>query len=47
MVNQLQLSKLAKEKVQQAAQVHGQQFGQTMHKIDGTILQQLQHMLAV
>ena len=46
MVNQLQLSTFAKDKVQQAAQVHGQKFGETMQRIDSTISQQLQRMLA-
>ncbi len=45
-VNQLKLSNFAKEKMQQAIQMHGQRFEQAMQKIDGTISQQLLRMLA-
>jgi len=45
-VNQLKLSSFAKEKMQQAIQMHGQRFEQAMQRIDGTISQQLQRMLA-
>ncbi len=46
MVNQLQLSTFAKEKVQQSAQIQGQKFGQAMQTVDTTISQQLQRMIA-
>ena len=46
MVNQLKLSNFAKEKMQQAIHMHGQRFEQAMRKIDSTISQQLQCMLA-
>jgi len=45
-VNQLKLSTFAKEKMQQAIQMHGQRFEQAMQRINGTISQQLQRMLA-
>ena len=45
LVNKLQLSTFAKEKVQRGAQVHGHKFGQAMQTIDTTISQQLQRMI--
>ncbi|DBA79077.1 hypothetical protein WJX77_002150 [Trebouxia sp. C0004] len=45
-VNQLKLSSFAKEKMQQAIQMHGHRFEQAMQSIDSTISKQLQRMLA-
>jgi hypothetical protein len=45
-VNQLQLSSFAKKKMHQAIQMHGQRFEQAMQRVDSTISQQLQRMLA-